>query len=82
MNGVLPETPRAPTTMETPGWFFSDSSCNTVESQRAEKRLAEQVKELQKMCVPTFRALRLIPRRTPRLHHPPALQLPSTQVSK
>ena len=46
------------------------------------QELAEQVKELQKMCVPTFRALRLIPRRTPRLHHPPALQLPSTQVSK
>ena len=50
MNGVLPDAPRAPTTMETPSWFFSDSSCNTVESQRAEQRLAEQLRELQQMC--------------------------------
>ena len=57
MNGVLPDAPRAPTTMETPSWFFSDSSCNTVESQRAEQRLAEQLRELQLMCAPTLPTL-------------------------
>lgn len=35
--------------METPSWFFSDSSCNTVESQRAQQRLAERLAELQQM---------------------------------
>ena len=35
--------------METPSWFIADSACNTVESQRAEQRLAEQLAELQQM---------------------------------
>jgi hypothetical protein len=44
------DAPHAPATMETPSWFFSDSSCNTVESQRAQQRLAERLAELQQMC--------------------------------
>ena len=35
--------------METPSWFIADSSCNTIESQRAEKVKEEQVMELQQM---------------------------------
>lgn len=35
--------------METPSWFIADSSCNTIESQRAEKLKEQQVTELQQM---------------------------------
>ena len=34
---------------EVPSWFIADSACNTVESQRAERSLTEQVRELQQM---------------------------------
>ena len=35
--------------METPSWFIADSSCNTIESKRAEKQKQSQIKELQQM---------------------------------
>ena len=50
MNGVLPGAVGAPAKeMETPSWFIADSSCNTVESQRTEQKLTEQLRELQQM---------------------------------
>ena len=35
--------------METPSWFIADSSCNTIESARAEEKKNAQIKELEQM---------------------------------